>query len=136
MGIRLDSGVTEGQEITAYYASMLAKLVAWGPDRKESTARRIRALQSFPVLGIATNIPFLLRALAHPGFSSGEYDTGFISKHDELTAPPEAVHLNKVAADIAERIWEANGSSSTRRDTTLSQVAPGPWHGLPKSMFP
>ena len=136
MGIRLDSGVAEGQEITAYYDSMLAKLVAWGPDRKESTARMIRALESFPVLGIATNIPFLLRALAHPDFSSGEYDTGFISKHDELTAPPEAVHLNKVAADIAERIWEANGSSSTRRDTTLSQVAPGPWHGLPKSMFP
>jgi len=136
MGIRLDSGVAEGQEVTPYYDSMLAKLVAWGPDRNESTARMIRALESFPVLGIATNIPFLLRALAHPDFSSGEYDTGFISKHDELTAPPEAVHLNKAAADIAERIWEANGSSSTRRGAIPTQVTPGPWHGLPKSTFP
>ena len=84
MGIRLDSGVTESQEITAYYDSMLAKLVAWAPNRKESMERMVRALKSFPVLGIATNIPFLLRALAHPDFSSGEYDTGFVSKHLSL----------------------------------------------------
>ena len=136
MGIRLDSGVTENQEITAYYDSMLAKLVAWAPNRKESTERMVRALESFPVLGIATNIPFLLRALAHPDFSSGEYDTGFVSKHDELTAPPETFYLNRAAGDIAERILQTNMIGPTGRGVIPIAEAPGPWHGLSKSVFP
>ena len=72
MGIRLDSGVTEGQEVTTYYDSMLAKLVSWGSDREESIGRMLGALKSFPVLGVATNIPFLLQALIHPDFVSGK----------------------------------------------------------------
>ena len=47
MGIRLDSGVAEGLEVTAYYDSMLAKLVAWGPDRQAAIGRMSRALESF-----------------------------------------------------------------------------------------
>ena len=136
MGIRLDSGVTEGQEITAYYDSMLAKLVAWGPDRQSSIGRMARALESFPVLGVATNIPFLLRALAHPDFVSGGYDTGFIGNHPNLTAPPETSRLNGAAVEIAERIWQSNGNGSSARGTVTTQAAQGPWQGLPKSTFP
>ena len=136
MGIRLDAGVSEGQEITAYYDSMLAKLVAWGPDRQSSIGRMIRALESFPVLGVTTNIPFLLRALAHPAFRSGEYDTGFIGKHPELTAPLDAAHLNGAAAEIAELIWQSSGSSAAGRPSTRAEVRPSPWHGLAKSIFP
>jgi len=136
MGIRLDSGVTEGQEITAYYDSMLAKLVVWGPDRQASIGRMTRALESFPVLGVATNVPFLLRALANPDFASGEYDTGFISKHEELTAAPGVAQLNGAAAEIAERIWQTNGNGSASRGAVPAQATQSPWHGLPKSTFP
>jgi len=136
MGIRLDSGVAEGQEISAYYDSMLAKLVAWGPDRQVSIGRMTRALESFPVLGVATNIPFLLRSLAHPDFSSGEYDTGFIGNHPELTAPPENGQLNGAAAEIAERIWQTNGGSSAVRATATAEITLSPWHGLSKSTLP
>jgi acetyl/propionyl-CoA carboxylase alpha subunit len=72
MGIRLDSGVAEGLEISAYYDSMLAKLVAWGPDRQASIGRMLRALESFPVMGVTTNIPFLIRAISQPDFRSGD----------------------------------------------------------------
>jgi acetyl/propionyl-CoA carboxylase alpha subunit len=136
MGIRLDSGVAEGQEITAYYDSMLAKLVAWGPDRQASIGRMLRALESFPVLGVTTNIPFLLRALAHPSFRSGDYDTGFIGKNPELTAATEASALNEAAAEIAERIWQTNGAGAAGRAATSSQQPQGPWSGVSKSTFP
>ena len=134
MGIRLDSGVAEGQEVSAYYDSMLAKLVAWGPDRQSAIGRMQLALESFPVLGVTTNIPFLIRAIAHPYFRSGEYDTGFIAKYPELTAPPESNHLNSAAAEIAERIWQSAGPVSG--SNVSGQAAQGPWRGLSKSTFP
>ena len=140
MGIRLDSGVAEGQEISAYYDSMLAKLVAWGPDRQSAIGRMQRALQSFPVLGVTTNIPFLIRAIAHPDFHSGEYDTGFIARHPELTAPPESNHLNGAAMEIAERIWRSvgpiGGSNMSGQSSAGPQATQGPWRGLSKSTFP
>ena len=140
MGIRLDSGVAEGQEISAYYDSMLAKLVAWGPDRQSAIGRMQRALQSFPVLGVTTNIPFLIRAIAHPDFRSGEYDTGFIARHPELTAPPESNHLNGAAMEIAERIWRSagpiGGSNMSGQSSAGPQATQGPWRGLSKSTFP
>jgi len=137
MGIRLDSGVAEGQEITAYYDSMLAKLVAWGTDRQASIWRMHRALESFPVLGVTTNVPFLIRAISHPEFQSGDYDTGFIGKYRELTAPPESASLSGAAAQIAERFWQSAGPASGKgRGAATLQDMPGPWQGLPKSTFP
>jgi len=136
MGIRLDSGVAEGQEITAYYDSMLAKLVAWGPDRQSAIGRMLSALESFPVLGVTTNIPFLLRALAHPDFQSGDYDTGFISNHPELTAAPEPGDFTGAATEIAELFWQTNGNNAPGQASATPRETQGPWRGLSKSMFP
>ncbi len=136
MGIRLDSGVAEGLEVTAYYDSMLAKLVAWGPDRQAAIGRMSRALESFPVVGVTTNIPFLIRAIAHPAFRSGDYDTGFIGRHPDLTAAPEYAPLSAAAAEIAERFWQSNGSNTARRPADTPLDVPGPWRGLPKAIFP
>jgi acetyl-CoA carboxylase biotin carboxylase subunit len=136
MGIRLDSGVAEGLEVTAYYDSMLAKLVAWGPDRQAAIGRMSRALESFPVVGVTTNIPFLIRSIAHPAFRSGDYDTGFIDKHPELTVAPEYAPLSAAAAEIAERFWQSNGSNTPRRSTDAPLDVQGPWRGLPKAIFP
>jgi len=136
MGIRLDSGVAEGLEITAYYDSMLAKLVAWGPDRQAAIGRMSRALESFPVVGVTTNIPFLIRAIAHPEFRSGDYDTGFIAKHPELTEAQDATPLSEAAAEIAERFWQSSGNNTSRRPADAAVDAPGPWSGLTKAVFP
>ena len=137
MGIRLDSGVAEGQEITAYYDSMLAKLIVWGTDRQASIGRMLRALESFPVLGVTTNLPFLIRAISHPEFQSGDYDTSFIGKYQELTSPPESAILSGAAAQIAERFWQSAGRASGKgRGAATFQDMPGPWQGLPKSTLP
>ena len=136
MGIRLDSGVAEGQEITAYYDSMLAKLVVWGPNRRSAIGRMLRALESFPVLGVTTNIPFLLKAIVHSDFASGEYDTGFIDKHQSLTPAPESSQLQAIAVDIAEGFWQSNGSNTPGQKIDAHKATQSPWHGLVKSVFP
>ncbi|KFE66741.1 acetyl/propionyl/methylcrotonyl-CoA carboxylase subunit alpha [Hyalangium minutum] len=84
-GIRIDHGVREGQEITPFYDSMQAKLVAYGPDRETARERLAAALRELTVFGVATNGTFLQHVLAHDAFRSGRYDTGFVAAH----MPPE-----------------------------------------------
>jgi acetyl-CoA carboxylase biotin carboxylase subunit len=77
-GIREDSGVYEGSEISIYYDPMIAKLVAWGADRQSAMARMLRALDEYEIGGVRTTIPFCLWALRHPKFQAGDFDTHFV----------------------------------------------------------
>ena len=86
-GLRLDSGVAQGQEVSIYYDPMLAKLIAWAPDRNLSMRRMDVALSQFLVLGVITNIPLLRAVLGHSQFQSGEYDTGFLEWNPAVTRP-------------------------------------------------
>ncbi|NOX89014.1 MAG: acetyl-CoA carboxylase biotin carboxylase subunit [Calditrichaeota bacterium] len=97
-GIREDSGVMQGNEISLYYDPMISKLIAWGKDREQAVRRMIRALKEYQLSGIKTNIPFLIRILQHPAFISGELSTTFIDEHrSELfkqpVTSPEAIGL-------------------------------------------
>jgi acetyl-CoA/propionyl-CoA carboxylase, biotin carboxylase, biotin carboxyl carrier protein len=87
-GIRVDCGVREGQQVTAAFDPMLAKLIAHGAGRDEAIARARSALEQFVLLGCATNAAFLDRLLAHPAFARGEIHTGFLDAHPELAADP------------------------------------------------
>jgi len=88
-GIRVDAGVVEGGDVPVTYDPMLAKLVVQAETRAAAIDRGIAALRRYPVLGIRTNIPFLIRVLDHPRFRSGEVHTGFIDQHlEELIAQP------------------------------------------------
>ena len=86
-GLRLDSGVAEGQEVSIYYDPMLAKLTAWAPSRELSLRRMEGALSQFQVLGVLTNIPLLRAVVGHPEFQEGEYDTGFLERNPAVNAP-------------------------------------------------
>ena len=86
-GLRLDSGVTEGQEVSIYYDPMLAKLTAWAPSREVSLRRMEVALSQFLALGVVTNIPLLRSVVKHPQFQRGEYDTEFLEWNPAVTDP-------------------------------------------------
>ena len=86
-GLRLDSGVAEGQEVSIYYDPMLAKLTAWAPTRELSLRRMEVALSQFLALGVVTNIPLLRSVVRHPQFQRGEYDTGFLEWNPAVTDP-------------------------------------------------
>jgi acetyl-CoA carboxylase biotin carboxylase subunit len=89
-GVRVDSGVSAGAKVTAFYDPMIAKLVCWGRDRDEAIERTRRALGEFVVRGIKTTIPFHRRALENRAFLSGRYDTSFISSEMPARAPLDA----------------------------------------------
>lgn len=80
-GIRIDSGVYSGYTIPPYYDSMVAKLIAWGTNRKEAIDRMKRGLDEFHIEGIKTTIPFHKEVMKHKEFLSGQYTTDFISKY-------------------------------------------------------
>ncbi len=87
--VRVETGVRSGDEITAYYDPMIAKLIAWDRDRSAALERLREALGEFEVAGPATNVAFLLRLAQNQAFVGAELDTGLIERHrGELTAPP------------------------------------------------
>ncbi len=77
-GIRVDSGIREGSEISPYYDAMIAKLIAWGDTRDIARRRLVSALRGTTVLGLTTNKAFLLQLLEHPDFVSGSATTAMI----------------------------------------------------------
>jgi acetyl/propionyl-CoA carboxylase alpha subunit len=119
-GIRIDAGVVEGDEMSVHYDPMIAKLIAWGETRDTARRRAIEALRAYPILGVRTNVPLLIRLLEHPRFVSGEIDTGFIdAERAALTAgldadpPPEVLAvaaINGVGGHFSRTVhdpWES-----------------------------
>ena len=77
-GVRVDSGVETGSEISIHFDPMISKLITWGKDRIEAINRMEMALRNYRIKGVRTIIPFLLAVMQHPEFRYGYFDTGFI----------------------------------------------------------
>ena len=119
-GVRVDSGVREGGTVSVNYDPLLAKLTVLAESRDAAIARALAALRSFPVLGIRTNIPFLIRLLDHREVRAGRLHTGFIEQHlDELIAhretPAEAVAAAAVTPDARLARLRRTRCPSSRR---------------------
>ncbi|HEV8334944.1 MAG TPA: acetyl-CoA carboxylase biotin carboxylase subunit [Candidatus Polarisedimenticolia bacterium] len=85
-GVRVDSGVTEGDEVSLHYDSLLAKLIASGRNREEAIGRMAQALSEFRIAGIPTTLAFHRRVMGDPAFRTGGIDTGYVRR---LLAQPE-----------------------------------------------
>ena len=103
-GIRVDTGVVEGDEIGIYYDSMIAKLIAFGEDRQQAQQKLIAALAQTAVIGVKTNIDFLANVAREPDFTAGKIDTHFIARHSNslLAAPKKASHQALIFAAVAQ----------------------------------
>ena len=97
-GRRIDSGVSEGDEVSPFYDPMLGKLIAWGENREEARLRLLAMFKETCVGGVKTNLAFLQRVLAHPAFANAELDTGFIPRHEAQLLPP--------ATDLPTEFWQ------------------------------
>ena len=100
-GVRVDSGVREGDAITVHYDPLIAKVIVSAESRATALARLARALREFPILGIATNIPFLVRLVQHPDVHAGRIDTGFVEREIASLAGDGPAGLPDVVAAIA-----------------------------------
>mgnify|MGYP001407126729 CR=1 FL=1 len=125
-GVRVDSGVYSGYEITPYYDSMIAKLICWGDDRPEAMLRMRRALEEFKIMGLNHNIPFHQNLLNSFNFIAGKIDTKFVEERfsmDVFEHPPtdEELEAAAIAATLfAHRNRQLAGQVVTRgeRDTS------------------
>ena len=79
MGVRVDSGVYTGCQISPYYDSLIAKLITWGHTRQEAIQRMERALSEFHIRGVKTTIPFLQQLMQNERFRRSTVDTSFIN---------------------------------------------------------
>ncbi len=89
-GVRTDTGVECGSVVSPHYDSLLAKVIAHGATREEARAKLVAALRHTQVLGVVTNRDFLIEALDHPAFATGEATTAFIGEHGETLNSGEA----------------------------------------------
>jgi 3-methylcrotonyl-CoA carboxylase alpha subunit len=103
-GVRVDTGVAAGDEVTPYYDPMLAKLIVQGVDRDDAIARMRAALENFPVLGVTTNVAFLDALMAHPAFAAGDLHTGFLEEHEVRVAGDDGDDDDDTAALIPTEV--------------------------------
>jgi len=114
-GVRIDTGISAGSEITPYYDSLIAKLVVWDETREEAIIRSQQALREFQITGIETTIPFFLQMLETPEFRTGAVHTKFVEDQFMLNKirNPE---LEKVAAIAATLVAHAKRGRATTLD--------------------
>jgi acetyl-CoA carboxylase biotin carboxylase subunit len=115
-GVRIDTGVYPGFEITPYYDPMIAKLIVWGETRGQAILRMRRALEEYRIVGVRTNIPFHQTMMDSHRFMGGQYDTRFVEERfsmpqadaEQETDHPEiaAVFATLVAHHEAQRSAE------------------------------
>jgi acetyl-CoA carboxylase biotin carboxylase subunit len=134
-GVRIDSGVAEGDDIPVQYDPMLAKVIATAATRDEALTRLSCALRDFPILGVQTNIPFLLRVLDHPRFRAGDVDTQFLDTDGASLADimppdmPDAVRT-AMAAHAAIKEVESHQSPVSSLQSGESGAGSDPWEKL------
>ncbi|HEY4621788.1 MAG TPA: biotin carboxylase N-terminal domain-containing protein [Gaiellaceae bacterium] len=125
-GIRVDSGVEEGDEIGLAYDPLLAKLIAHGRDRAEALERLARALAETEISGVTTNLPFLRWLVAHPVVRAGEATTAFLVENPALSPAPTLR-----APDPWRRPWRLNLPApppASPPDVDEAALAHGPAH--------
>ncbi|HRQ41655.1 MAG TPA: acetyl-CoA carboxylase biotin carboxylase subunit [Chloroflexota bacterium] len=127
-GVRVDDGIDTGTAVTPYYDPMLAKIITWGADRAEAIAKMERALRETAVLGVTTNIPYLLAILQEPHFRAGQTSTGYLQEYMADWSP---------TAEVSEAEWVGtavfellHGAGKGRTGTAVavgSTTQPDPW---------
>jgi acetyl-CoA carboxylase biotin carboxylase subunit len=86
-GVRVESGIYEGFEVSLYYDSMISKLIVWGETRGEALLRMRRALEEYRIIGIKTNIPFHQQMMDSTRFIGGQFDTTFVENRFAMSEP-------------------------------------------------
>ena len=128
LGVRVDTGVVDGSEVSVFYDPMLAKIISYAPIRRQAAGVLADALARTRIHGVRTNRDLLVNVLRHPAFLDGATDTAFFDTHGlaELAAPladQHAVELSALAAALAE-------AAQNRQAATVFIAAPSGWRNV------
>jgi 3-methylcrotonyl-CoA carboxylase alpha subunit len=110
-GLRIDTGFGAKSEVSRYYDSLLAKVIAHGETREAARRKLVAALRDFHILGVKTNLAFLIDLLEDPNFATANFDTGTIGRdYAEWSPGPIPGELGLIAA-AAEPAMSAGGAT-------------------------
>lgn len=112
-GRRFDYGYEEGDEVTSYYDSMMAKIIVWDETRPRAIQKMLNTLDETVLFGVKSNIPFLKQILTHPEFVDGKFNTQFINIHfSEGANGGELSESEQSVAELAfQKVAETSESS-------------------------
>ena len=128
-GVRVDDGIETGGHVTPFYDPMLAKVITWGRDRAEAVAKMQRALRETAVLGVTTNIPYLLAILAEPHFVAGNVTTNYLTKHMGEWTMDEKIEAETWLAVAAVEMLLGQGGKGKGGETAVATITQSdPWH--------
>jgi acetyl-CoA carboxylase biotin carboxylase subunit len=114
-GVRVDTGVYPGFEISPYYDSLISKLICWGETRGEAILRMRRALEEYRILGVKTNIPFHQNIMASPRFIGGQFDTRFVEERFSMDEAEEGKEsLTEIAVILATLVAHREGQQASQ----------------------
>jgi len=119
--VRVDTGVTEGSDISMFYDPMIAKLVTWAPTRDLAIKEMQHALDQYYIRGVETNQPFVAAIMGHPRFQSGALTTNFIAEEYPDGFSTAALTVNDLGAVIAV-IASIHQRLANRAATTSGQM--------------
>ncbi len=126
LGVRVDSGVKEGDEVSVFYDPMIAKVIASGADRHQAIKRLSGALRNFVVAGVPTNIDLCLACLSHPAFIEGGITTAFLSDHGDGIIKASSTGLEEVQLGSVSKALANVAFVLSRRETSMGMVG-GAW---------
>ncbi|MBN1201947.1 MAG: acetyl-CoA carboxylase biotin carboxylase subunit [Anaerolineae bacterium] len=113
-GVRLDSGIYAGYEVTPYYDSLLAKLIAWGETRGEAVLRMRRALAEYKIMGLKTNLPFHQKLMDSTRFQAGRIHTSFAEEFMIMRDEDANTDRAEVAAILATLVEHQQRQQSSQ----------------------
>ena len=131
-GVRIDSGVRQGDEVTMHYDPMIAKLSVHAGTRQNALDRAVAALRDYAVLGVTTNVEYLLEILQEGAFRDGRLHTGFLDEHLPQWASGRADDgdLALVVAAVAEHARLGTGRGSGAHPAVAGPRRATPWESL------
>ncbi|MDO5625700.1 MAG: acetyl/propionyl/methylcrotonyl-CoA carboxylase subunit alpha [Pseudomonadota bacterium] len=111
--VRVDDGVREGDAISPFYDSMIAKLIVWGSTREEALGKLDAALAQTAIVGVQTNVQFLRRVLATESFANAKLDTALIQRESEHLFNQDPIGVDMaVAAAVAHTVLQEQGAET------------------------
>lgn len=124
-GVRVDDGIETGTAVTPYYDPMLAKVITWGLDREEAIGKMVHALRQTMLLGVTTNIPYLLDILQEPTFLYGKTSTNYLQSHFPDWQAKPLYEEDWLAAAVFELV-QGNGKQGGTA-VSRQEVVYDPW---------
>ncbi len=134
LGVRVDSGVEQGDEVSVHYDPMISKVTTWGTDRQEAINRMHRALSEYEISGVPTTISFCRFVLQSDAFLSGEFSTHFVDDHFNGSSAPEPdPFLEEAMARTAAKIWTRSRPSFDTADDSAAHGRNGQFSNWKKN---